>query len=79
MIVTSAAAADDIRAGGKARALGHLAAAGHRVPAFCVVIDDEVTPEVLVEAALSLGPRPLCSALVGTARRRRGAQPCRAV
>ena len=58
MILTSAAAADDPRAGGKARALGRLAMAGHRVPRFCVVIGDDVPPIALIEAARTLGPGP---------------------
>ncbi len=58
MILTSAAAADDSRVGGKARALGRLSAAGYRVPDFCVVIDDDVPQPALVEAAGALGPGP---------------------
>jgi len=58
MIVTSAAAADDPRAGGKARALGRLSAAGHRVPPFCVVTGEDVSREALIEAARAIGPGP---------------------
>jgi len=58
MIVTSAAAANDPRAGGKARALGRLSAAGHIVPHFCVVTGDDTPPRALIAAARAIGPGP---------------------
>ncbi|MDE2597002.1 MAG: hypothetical protein KGL44_09005 [Sphingomonadales bacterium] len=59
MIVSSDKVAADPRCGGKARALGRLVAAGHRVPPFYAVVDGEVPPQAdLAAAALALGEGP---------------------
>lgn len=59
MIVHADKAADDPQAGGKARALGRLAALGHNVPPFFVITGGDVPPhEMLTQEAARIGPGP---------------------
>lgn len=59
MILLSHEAACEPQAGGKARALGRLAALGHRVPPFYVIIGGDVPAQgLLATEAASLGPGP---------------------